>query len=275
MSERLVILARGLAVATLGLLVAACPGREEPPPAPPEQPAPTPIPEPPAPTALSRSDILAAARAAASGYAQGAQGDERDELVGRSFAIVIPVGCGGPMGAMPAEAADGLARLAWGPERRTLQFSLTPGDWTQSALITSAGGDWESVEGVWIPRPWLDSEACPSVRADPLQSGASAAAPQTVGLAVVHTDEDSRLDRRAGRAWAHTIRGEGEAAATLPEGGLRLRFEGRVSGFPNGRAFRCRAAGPDTAPVCVIAIELDRVALEAGGGEALSEWRGG
>ena len=275
MSNRVLMMGRGLAVAAFGLMLAGCPERPEEPVEPPVTPSEVPEPEPQAPAALSRSDILAAARSAASNYAQGVQTDERDDLVGRSFTIVMPVGCAGPMGAMPPEAADGLARLAWGPERRTLQFALTPGDWTESALITSADGDWESVEGVWIPRPWLQSEECPSVRADPLQSGASAAAPQTVGLAVVHTDEDSRLERRAGRAWAHTLRGEGEEAATVPESGLRLRFEGRVSGFPSGRAFRCRAAGPDTAPVCVIAVQLDRVALETGDGEALSEWRGG
>ena len=278
MSERLVMIGRGLTVAVSGLLLVACPGREDEP-APPAQPIEIPDPEvpqaPTTPTALTRSDFMAAARQAASIYALGGDAIRPDIMVGRTFSVVTPVGCGAPIAAMPTEANDGIARVAWGPERRTLQFSLTPGDWTESALITGASGDWESVEGVWLVRPWLDGEACPVVRADPLQSGTQVPVAQTVGMAVVHSSEGSRLERRAGRAWAYVVRGEGDVPATLPEGGWRLRLEGRVTGFPDGGAFRCRASGPDAPPVCIAAVQLDRVALETTSAEVLSEWRGG
>lgn len=275
MAERLVMIGRGLGAAVMGVFLAGCPQRADepaPPAEPTEQPAPDPAPVP-TPTTLSRADLMGAARQAASAYALGQTPQPSTSLVGRTFSIAIPVGCGGPAASLPQDASDGLARVAWGPERRTIQFSLSPGDWTESPLITGAGGEWESVEGVWLPRPWLDAETCPTVRADPLQSGQIPSTPQTVGLAVVHTADDSRVDRRNGRAWAFTLRGEGEAAPSVPAQGWRVRFEGRVTGFPDGRAFRCRAAGPDTLPVCVAAVQLDRVALEGVDGAVLSEWR--
>jgi len=277
MSNPLVILGRGVAVVVLGLTVSGCPrGAEDP--APPAQPIeiPTAPSLPPAgPTALTRADIVDAARQAASGYASGAEIDGADVLMGRTFSVVTPVGCGGPEPAALGQSADGVARVAWSEDRSTIQFSLTPGDWSDSALITGSSGDWEEVEGIWLPRPWMDAETCPVVRTDPLQATPPSPAAQTVGLAVVHPQGGSRLDRRNGRAYAYTIRGEAEAPTRWPEGGLRLRLEGRIVGFPGGRAFRCRAAGPDSTPVCVAAVQLDRVALERPTGEALSEWRGG
>ena len=277
MSNSVVILGRTVAAVALGLMVSGCPRNAEEP-APPAQPIETPtIPQIPTPaaTALTRANLLDAARRAGSDYASGTAPEGVDALVGRTFSIVNPVGCSGPAAGLPAEAADGLARVAWNGDRTVIQFSLAPGNWTDSALITGANGNWEEVEGIWLTRPWLETEACPVVRSDPLQSAAAAPTGQTVGLAIVHSQEGSRLDRRNGRAYAHALRGENEAPAQWPEGGLRLRLEGRVVGFPGGQAFRCRAAGPDAAPVCVAAVQLDRVALESPSGEALSEWRGG
>jgi len=277
MSNSVVILGRTVAAVALGLMVSGCPRNAEEP-APPAQPIETPttpqIPTPVA-TALTRANLLDAARRAGSDYASGTAPEGVDALVGRTFSIVNPVGCSGLAAGLPAEAADGLARVAWNGNRTVIQFSLTPGNWTDSALITGANGNWEEVEGIWLTRPWLEAETCPVIRRDPLQSAPPAPTPQTVGLAVVHSAEASRLDRRNGRAYAYAIRGEGEQPATAPEDGWRLRFEGRVVGFPGGRAFRCRAVGPDSPPVCVAAVQLDRVALESTAGEILSEWRGG
>lgn len=276
MANRLVIMGRGAAVSVLGLLLAGCP-RQADEPAPPAQPIEIPAPPitPTGPTALTRTDILDAARLAASDYASGAAFEGADPLVGRTFAILMPVGCTGPAPSLPEESADGVARVAWADQQRAIQFSLTPGDWTESALIAGAGGDWELVEGIWLARPWMSADGCPVVQADPLRSGQVSPTPNTVGLAVVHSEEGSRLDRRNGRAYTYALRGEGEAAPRLPEGGWRLRLEGRMVGFPGGRAFRCRAPGPDQAPVCVAAVQLDRVALETSAGVAQSEWRGG
>jgi hypothetical protein len=263
--------------AAAGLLLTSC-VREDEPVAPPPEPSAAPAdPAPQIPvrsTALDRRELLSAVNRAASTYAAGATQDEADPLVGRQFDILLPFGCEGPQ-APPADGAgDGLARWSWGPERETIRLSLTPGDWTSSALIAGAGQDqWEAVEGFWVARPWLSANGCPSLRADPLASGPVAPSPQTVGLAAVFETGGSRLGRRNGRAYSHVIRQAGDAPLVALDAGYRVRLQGRIVAFPGGRAIRCRAANPDQRPVCVAAAQLDRVAFETPTGETLSEWR--
>ncbi|HRD29396.1 MAG TPA: hypothetical protein PLO65_13940, partial [Caulobacter sp.] len=65
---------------------------------------------------------------------------------------------------------------------------------------------------------------------------------------------------------------EGEPAT--PAEGYRLVLEGRVTGYPGGHAVRCRSDSPDRRPVCLVAVEFDRVAFEDGAtGAVLAEWR--
>lgn len=239
---------------------------------------PTPTPVVVAPTSLNRAGLLAATARAASAYAAGEQIEGADPLVGRPFALRVPFGCNGPQPTAAESAGDGLARWSWGPENKTIQLSLTPGDWLNTALISGAadGSDWEAVEGFWIPRPWLSAGECSTVRSDPLQSGDGAPSPQTVGLAAVFTAEDSRVGRRNGRAYTFTIRPTGDTPLTAPTRGYRLLLEGRLASFPDGRAIRCRASSPDQRPVCIAAIRLDRVAFtNADSSVLLSEWRPG
>lgn len=226
---------------------------------------------------LNRAELIAAANAAADQYASGARVEGTDPLVGRTFSIRIPFACGPLSEGGAGDRADGLPRAGWGPERRTIQLSLTPGDWTQSALMAepNAAARWEQVEGFWAPRPWLTGENCPALSADPLQGGPSVAAAQTLGVAAVFEEGASRIGRRNGRAYAYTVRGEGDQPVQRPAQGYRLLLEGRVVGFPtSGRAFRCRASGPDQRPVCVIAVQLDRVAVTQADGAVMSEWHG-
>lgn len=268
-------------LALLGLALAGCDrsapepsaniGAEVPPtPAPKKLPAPVP--------ALSRGELVAAAGQAASAYAEGRVPEGTDPLVGRTFAVRIAFGCSGPASdSVPDGEASGLATWSPGPDGKTIELKMTPGDWAGSALI--AGGTdapaWEAVEGFWIPRPWLTSESCPAVKGDPLQTGAVGAAPQTLGLAAIFEEGGSRIGRRNGRAYAFTVRAKGDAPLPVPPAGYRLALEGRIASFPDGRAIRCRAAGPDQRPVCVVAAKLDRVAFEDADGETLSEWRPG
>ncbi|WP_420470132.1 hypothetical protein [Brevundimonas sp. FT23042] len=265
-----------VALAAITPLLANC-DRDKPAPVEPapEAVAPTPAPTPLQPTApLSRADLLAAVSRAASAYAAGQAGEGADPLVGRNFAIRTPFGCTGPASATGVE--DGLAAWSWGPDQKTIQLSLTPGGWLNTALIAGAGdGDWESVEGVWLPRPWLTTDACPSIRTDALQSGAPAPSPQTVGLAAISETTDSRAGRRNGRAYTFTIRGEDDRPPAAPAGGYRTLLEGRIAAFPGGRAVRCRASSPDQRPVCIVAIRLDRVAFTEANGNVLTEWRAG
>ncbi|MFN3930386.1 MAG: hypothetical protein ACK4JY_01440 [Brevundimonas sp.] len=261
--------------AAAGLLAAAC-QREAEPAAPSPEPA-TPATSAPAtpvgPVALDRRALLAAIDRAAADYAAGAEAASGESLAGRQFDIRLAFGCEGAE-ASPAEGVgDGLARWSWGPERENINLSLTPGDWTRSA---GTGQDqWEAVEGFWVARPWMAADGCPSIRVDPLTSGAAAASPQTVGLAAVFETGSSRIGRRNGRAYAHTIRQAGDAPLIALEAGYRVRLQGRMAAFPDGRAIRCRAANPNQRPVCVAAVQLDRVAFETPTGETLSEWRPG
>jgi hypothetical protein len=249
--------------------------------APTASPAPATVLTPKPVTALTRVELVSAAGQAASAYAQGRTPTDADPLVGRSFAVRIPFGCTGPSAPVEGAAADGVGRWSWGPDNKTIQISLTPGDWTGSALTVQPGladvsaPTWEAVEGFWVPRPWLAAETCPGIQADPLQIAQAAATPQTVGIAAVFETGGSRLGRRNGKAYAFTVRQEGEQPLAAPAGGYRLLLEGRVVGFPEGRALRCRAPGPDQRPVCVVAVQLDKVTFEDASGATLSEWRPG
>ena len=273
--------ARPVAVLTTvaaALLLAQCDrNRPEPIDAEPVAADPVPVPGVPALTTLNRADLLAATSQAASAYAAGEQMEGTDALVGRQFSIRIPFGCNGPRPTQAEAAGDGLARWSWGPENQTIQLSLIPGDWLNTALIAGTSeSDWEAVEGFWVPRPWLTAGDCSTVRADPLQSGAGAPSPQTVGLAAVFGADDSRVGRRNGRAYAFTIRPTGDTPLAAPTRGYRVVLEGRLAGFPDGRAIRCRASNPDQRPVCIAAMRLDRVGFtNADGSVLLSEWRPG
>ncbi|MBF0666187.1 MAG: hypothetical protein IR159_11730 [Brevundimonas sp.] len=262
--------------AAVGLLTAACQRDAEPPTAPP-QPA-QPAARTPEPVlrdaALDRRGLLAAVDQAAAAYAAGAAASGQDPLAGRQFDVRLAFGCEGAE-APPADGAgDGLARWSWGPERESIRLSLTPGDWSRSALITGSGqAQWEAVEGFWVARPWMTAEGCPSLRPDPLASGPVAPSPQTVGLAAVFETGGSRLGRRNGRAYSHAIRQAGDAPLIALDAGYRVRLQGRVAAFPDGQAIHCRANNPNQRPVCVAAVQLDRVAFETPTGETLSEWR--
>lgn len=144
-------------------------------------------------------------------------------------------------------------------------------------MLAEAGAseNWEAVEGFWIPRPWLATEACPAVRTDPLQTAALSASPQTVGLAAVFETGGSRIGRRNGRAYEFSIRAKRGTPLAPPEAGFRMLLEGRVTSFPSGRAIECRAPGPDQRPICIVAVQLDRVAFEDASRAVLSEWRPG
>ena len=257
-----------------GLLLACSPKETTPPPAPPLiEPPPPEAPKiiAPPPT-LGRADLLAAAATAASGYAAGTAPEGADPLAGRSFAIRTPFGCAASTG----DAKPGLAGAALRAKDKTVELSLTPADWAASPLAAAAveAKVWDAVEGYWIDRPWLQTEACPHGTAPAKDAPDSTPSPQTVGLAAVFEPEGSRFGRRNGRAYSFTARGERETPPVPPANGYRLVLEGRFAAFPDGRAIRCRADSADQRPVCIAAVQLDRVAFEdADTGAQISEWR--
>lgn len=266
-----------IVAAVASLLLLSCQREAEAPaPAPAEAPVVEDVPAAPVLNAsLDRRALLTAVGRAASDYAAGAAAAP-ETLVGRPFDVSLAFGCEGAEAAPVEDAGDGLARWFRDGDPATVRLSLTPGDWTRSALIAGADQDtWDAVEGFWISRPWMSAEGCPAGAADPLASGPGAPSPQTVGLAAVFEKDGSRLGRRNGRAYAHVVRSAGDRPPTPPEAGYRVRMQGRIAAFPDGRAIHCRAARPDQRPVCVAAVQLDRVAFQTAAGEVLSEWRPG
>ncbi len=259
-----------LLLVTLGLLL-GCRDREVVEATPVKEPAVTePAPAPVLP--LGRALMIAAAASAADAYSSGRPATGIDPLVGRRFSISLPFGCGG---ASPvATEAPGHPRAIWqDTDRKAVVLTVTPDDWTGSALVTESGAKWESVEGYWIDRAWLLQDRCPAVKADPLQTGAVTPEAPSIGLANVHAEGASRLGRRDGRTHRFVIRGGDGSPPPIPADGWRVRLEGRIDSFPDGRAFRCRATGPDARPTCVAAVTLDHVAFEDVSGAVLSEWR--
>lgn len=272
-------------IVSIGLLLAGCDARSPEPavanaqteaPAAPEIPSERRVsaPQP----ALTRGDLVSAAGQEASAFAEGKTATTTDPLVGRAFATRIPFGCAGPESASAGgRENDGFARWSWGPERQSIELSLTPADWSAATMFTGAGATtlWEAVEGFWVPRPWLASEACPTVRTTPLPQAEPEPSPQTLGLAAVFERGGSRIGRRNGRPYRYTIRAQGNTPLSPPRDGYRLVVEGRVASFPSGRAISCRADGPNQRPVCIAAIHIDRVAFESDDGSTLSEWHPG
>lgn len=250
-----------------------------------EEPKPLAVP----PVSLGRAELLAALDAAASAHAAGVPNTGQqpgDGLAGRRFTLRQPFGCvsapppiASPQPATPNRRTPelGLPFAAWGAGGKTIDLSLTPADWTTAPVMAGASGHWEAVEGVWLARSWLRDEACPASAQGAAELGANPEAPtpadrQTAGLAVVFNHGGSRMRRRAGKAFTATIRDE---QAQVAAGGYRLVLEGRFAAFPTGGVIACHAESPDTRPVCVAAVVLDRIAFEQPDGKTITEWRPG
>lgn len=268
-----------VALAASLVFLAAC-QREEAAPVPPPAPAvsaPPVVAIGPAPV-LDRAGLLQAMDVAASAYAAG-KDPGGATLAGRRFVIRQAFGCAGASPAVQssvgAPAGDGLAAWSRIDKGKSLRLTLAPADWTGSPMLAGGADSWEAAEGFWLPRPWLRADGCPGVLSNPETDGATAASPQTVGLAAVFEEDGSRLGRRNGRAYEFTVRTEGDQAPVAPTKGYQLVLEGRMAAFADGRAIRCRADGPDQRPVCIGAVQLDRVAFEDAEGQGLSEWRPG
>lgn len=226
------------------------------------------IPLPPPP--LIRADLLQVAADAAAAYAAGEPAPEGHAgLAGRRFRVRIPFGCFGPR---PA-GSEASAGWEYADDGRAVRLSARPEAWADTAFVAQlGGGPYEAVEGLWIPRPWMNGDGCPPLRVDPL-GGAPAASPQTVGLAAFFQADSSRVDQRGDRPWQATLRApEGETLAR--PAGFHLIVEGRLEPFADGAPVRCNSAGPDQRPVCLIRIQRDRVAFAPiGSDEIIREWR--
>jgi hypothetical protein len=261
--------AAALALAIGGYVV----GRSTSPP--PPEPAPAPVEATPAPKLpvitppLGRSDLLDAVAAAADAFAAGYAGAAGNaELVGRRFEVRIPFGCYG------ASPENGGATLRWNydPKDGTLRVSAAPEVWTNIPWVRSLAGEKvEAVEGFWLPRPWSKAEACPTRDARMIAPPLLPAPRQTVGLAQFFEAGGSRVPRRDGKPYETVEKVTLEKLQATE--GFRLVLRGRIDALPNGQPVGCHSPGPEIQPVCLIAVELDRVAIENPlSGEQLAEW---
>ena len=119
--------------------------------------------------------------------------------------------------------------------------------------------------------PWILADACPAMRPQPVPVGAPppAAAPlaPTVGLVSTFEAGDSRLQQRGTRPYEVVRKAE-----TPPSESFRLTLEGRIVDDAGGPVV-CRSDDPDRPPLCLVRVELDRVAIEGAAGELFGEWR--
>lgn len=263
------------ALILVGLLLQ--PGeRQAPEPARPVQPAPVAAPPTPPPAEsppLTRAELLDHAEDVAAAYAAGEpSSSEMDKaLAGRTFALRIPFGCDGAQ----VRTAGEQAYVEYDPQKRTVHLIAQPADWSTLPLIQQAPGHIgiEAVEGFWIPRPWLRTEACPPRMERPAPATPTPPAAQTVGLAALFPEGGPRTARRGERPYEFTRKvaeGEGE----LLTHSYHLVIEGRLVSFPEGRSIRCWSETPAHRPLCLYAVAFERIAFEdAATGKMLTEWR--
>lgn len=236
---------------------------------------------------LDRARLLQAiaeARSAA-GLGQDDRSAQR-QLDGKRFELRVRFGC-----IRDAVTDVGPFNVKFDAEQRTLRLRAAPNVAGEPWVAERGGSEIESVEGFWIPRPWLLTDGCP-VSEDPQESqGAQAAdaaegvvkaehppaslpvavgAPRT-GIAQLFARSDARTGRRNQRAYEATVTLTGNERPS--EQGYTLILSGRLKEVGDGRVIICRSLRPDRPPDCVVSASFDRVRFEAaGGGAVLAEW---
>lgn len=228
------------------------------------------IPAPPPP--LDRAALIAAAADAADAVAGGsALPPSNAALIGRSFILRMPFGCGGEM-------ADKQEKTAWAgwtftPDSRALRLTAKGSDLADAEWMEQIAGsmEFDAVEGFWLRRPWTRADRCtagsPAMTDAMLDPSA-----QQLAIAQFYLPGGSRTLRRGDRPYSSTVKlAEGEAPSSL---GYQLQLEGKLTGFPDGQPVHCSQPDPSAVPRCVIAVAFERVAFVAPGKEeAIVEWR--
>lgn len=265
-----------------------------------------PRPQPP----LDRVGLLAAVAQAASATAAG---DELPagvaSLDGRPFEVRIRFGCRGPA----KELEQAWLGWAYEPEKRTLRIRAKPTISSDEPLVAEIAGEaFESVEGFWIPRPWLLNPTCPANAAvtqqqqqqradakaaepgqdtkptatasaqqaekpaseDPEPRGEPVPTAPRIGIAQFFTSDDARTRRRDSRPYS-TVKTLPEATP-LPSEGFNLVLSGRLRALPGRGVVECVAKRADAPPECIVSAEFLRVWIERpGSAEVIAEWGGG
>jgi len=261
-----------IGLAAIGVVIALLlrpdpvpPAKVEPPPA--TAPSPPSVSAPPKVTSATRADLIADADLAASAFAAGAAAPP-SKLLGERFALRLAFGCGGPA----PDPGPLQAFYQLDPATRTVRLVARPATWTDLPLVRAAPTPpaTEAVEGFWIPRPWLRTDACPRRREVAPPATPTPVEAPSLGVAIFHGAEASRAQRRGERPYEHVIK----LSADSDGQGLSfvLLLEGRVAGFSDRAAVHCWGESVDHRPVCLYAVEIDRVAFEDAKGAVLAQW---
>lgn len=254
----------GAALAWGGYLI----GRNDrPPPAPRQAQAPSspvaPVdPLPPIDVTLQRADLIRLAAAAADAASGGPPIENM--LEGKRFVVRIPFGCG-DLGTQDERAFGARFNAA----DQTLRIKVQPEDWTRLPWLAAELPRLEAdgAEGFWVPRPWTQSDTCPSDQGDPANPASS------LGIAQLFGTDSSRVAQRRGRPFEATVQLDADEVDL--QKGLRLVLEGRVARWSaEGETVLCRAAQAYERPLCLVSAKLDLIAVEnASTGDRLADWQ--
>ena len=221
---------------------------------------------------LDRAGLIAAAASATDAVASGsAPLQSNTALVGRSFILRMPFGCGGEMA--DSEQKAEWAGWTFNPKSRALRLTAQGSNLADAEWMKQIAGsmEYDAVEGFWLRRPWTRAEQC-GAEDSALSDAVLTPAAQRLAIAQFYSPQGSRTLRRGDRPYSATVKlEEGEGPSPL---GYQLQLEGKLSGFPDGQAVHCVQDNPSVAPRCVIAVAFERVAFVAPGKEEpIVEWR--
>lgn len=255
-------------------------GRRPPPPPPVSAPKAAPAP---APAALDRAGLIGLAAAAGSAYASGQSSLDQSAQVGRPFALKINFACAAPELSVVKDQAQ-----------KTLKLTARLQDWTNHpALKGLSEVPVDRAEGLWLPRPWVTAETCRTVPV-PVMTAARAidrlivgdtsepaspppasldASAHSLGLVSVFPARSDRSRQRGGKPY-ETVQKLDTGLDALRPVDFSMLIEGRIGQAAAGRPVVCHAPAPDARPVCLVAIDIERVAfLRADSDKPIAEWR--
>jgi hypothetical protein len=233
---------------------------------------------------IDRETLLLAMVRAASAYAAGAD-DRADQrmLDGKQFELRIRFGC------TPDDDAEQPFGLHLNEQRRTVRLRASPNLTSDEPLLLDVGEEGvETVEGFWLPRPWMLIAACPAIRPaatsedegsgeDTAVSEPSASTERPArqaGIAQFFTEQDSRTLRRGRRPYEATEVLEAEESPSAQ--GYDFVLAGRFRRLTDGRVIACASPSPALEPTCIASAEFGRAWIERADNKSIvAQWGGG
>jgi hypothetical protein len=222
---------------------------------------------------LGRPELIALAAAAADATAAGRElGPEIAQAAGRRFEMRLPFGCDGPV----SEGSNAAMRWRYDPAGQALRIHVDLATWAADDWANGdpAATEIEAIEGFWIGRPWMTSEACP---AGGNRSAAAGTEPvtlpgQTLALGQIFLRGGARGGRRDGEPYQAVVRVPESELQTSQ--GFRLRVTGRIARTRGIGPVQCQQpAGSEQRPICLVNVVMDEVAIEnPATGETLATW---